>query len=310
MTELMKMMKMTNESLAEYCLQSTISDQRPGPRYSVRSIWPNWSILCACNNAAASDMTEIRPDKSTDDDPILTTRSAARLLGVAVSTAQQWIECGRIASWKTPGGHRRVRLSAVQKLLDSQTPATAPESAVRVRSEVMDPEFQCVPDPSYPVPDDESRRLRALAASGLIDSAPERQFDRLTWLATRITQAPMALVSLLTSRRQWFKSRVGLDVAETPREWAFCSHAILNDAPLIVEDAVEDERFRNNPLVTGAPFIRFYAGFPLYDKDERKLGTLCVLDQVPRKLTSEQMDALHELAAIATEEIKRRGLLE
>lgn len=251
-------------------------------------------------------MTDIRPDNAPDDDPILTTRSAARLLGVAVSTAQQWIEYGRIASWKTPGGHRRVRLSAVQKLLEAQTPAPAPDTHVRL--EALDAEFQCIPNPSYPVPADEGRRLQALAASGLIDSAPERQFDRLTWLATRITQAPTALVSLLTSRRQWFKSRVGLDVAETPREWAFCSHAILDDTPLIVEDAAADERFKANPLVTGAPFIRFYAGFPLYDKDERKLGTLCVLDQVPRKLTSEQVDALHELAAIATEEIKRRGL--
>ncbi|MEC4718009.1 excisionase family DNA-binding protein [Noviherbaspirillum sp. CPCC 100848] len=250
-------------------------------------------------------MTDTSVNELPDDDPILTTRSAARLLGVAVSTAQQWIESGRIASWKTPGGHRRVRLSAVQKILEGNTPA--PET--RLWPAAMAPEFQCVQNPTYPAPDDESRRLRALAASGLIESAPEREFDRLTWLATRITQTPMALVSLLTSRRQWFKSRVGLDAVETPREWAFCSHAILNEMPLIVEDAAEDERFKNNPLVTGAPYLRFYAGFPLYDKDDYKLGTLCVLDQVPRKLMSEQIEALRELAAIASEEIKRRGLI-
>lgn len=252
-------------------------------------------------------MNDIRPVESEDDDPILTTRSAARLLGVAVSTAQLWIEGGRIASWKTPGGHRRVRLSAVQKLMENGTASPAPEAPAWPG--LMDQEFHCAQNATYPVPADENRRLHALAASGLIDSAPEREFDRLTWLAAHIAQTPMALVSLLTSRRQWFKSRVGLDATETPREWAFCSHAIMNEAPLIVEDALEDVRFRQNPLVTGEPFLRFYAGFPLVDKDGYKLGTLCVLDRVPRKLGVEQLEALHELAAIASEEIKRRGLM-
>lgn len=253
-------------------------------------------------------MKDSRSASAADDDPILTTRSVARLLGVAVSTAQQWIEGGTIPSWKTPGGHRRVRLSAVQQLMESRGPA--PATAPVDWSQAMDGEFRCLQSPAFPAPPDESERLRALAASGLIDSAPERAFDRLTWLAARITATPMALVSLLTSRRQWFKSRVGLDAAETPREWAFCSHAILDETPLIVEDAHEDARFRDNPLVTGEPFLRFYAGFPLYDKDDYKLGTLCVLDRVPRKLAAEQVEALHELAAIASEEIKRRGLVK
>lgn len=243
-----------------------------------------------------------------DEDPILTTRSVARLLGVAVSTAQQWIESGRIASWKTPGGHRRVRLSAVKKLIESATPALDAETLAW--TETMDREFVCVHNSTYPIPADESRRLRALAATGLIDSAPEREFDRLTSLARHITKTPMALVSLLTSQRQWFKSRAGLDATETPREWALCSYAIMDETPLIVEDTLEDERFRNNPLVIGEPFLRFYAGFPLHDKDNYTLGTLCVLDRVPRKLTREQTEALHKLAMIASEEIKRRRVVK
>lgn len=243
-----------------------------------------------------------------DDDPILTTRSAARLLGVAVSTAQQWIENGKIASWKTPGGHRRVRLSAVQKLMASTTSASSVDGLAW--TEAMDREFLCEQNPTYPAPPDENRRLLALAASGLIESPPEPEFDRLTWLATHITQTPMALVSLLTARRQWFKSRVGLDVTETPREWAFCSYTIMDQTPLIVENALEDERFKNNPLVTGEPFLRFYAGFPLRDKENYTLGTLCVLDRIPRSLTNAQIEAMHELTAIASEEIRRRGLMK
>lgn len=248
---------------------------------------------------------KILPIQPIDDDPILTTKTVARLLGVAVSTAQQWIEGGAIASWKTPGGHRRVRLSAVQALIERKNMASASETGTP--SQAMGQEFRCLKSAAYPTPANEKQRLRALAASGLIESAPEREFDRLTWLATHIANAPIALVSLLTSQRQWFKSRVGLDVTETPREWAFCSTAILEGKMLIVEDALEDERFRTNPLVTGEPYLRFYAGFPLYDKDNYKLGTLCVLDRIPRSLNNEQIDALHELATIASEEIKRRG---
>lgn len=240
-----------------------------------------------------------------DDDPILTTRSVARLLGVAVSTAQQWIESGRIESWKTPGGHRRVRLSGVKKLMESSVPA--PAAGTTAWTEALSREFLCAENPTYPAPANESRRLRALAATGLVDSAPEREFDRLTALARYITQTPMALVSLLTSQRQWFKSRAGLAATDTPREWAFCSYAILGEAPLIVEDAMEDERFRKNPLVTGEPYIRFYAGFALHDNGNYPLGTLCVLDRVPRKLTWEQVEALRELSMIASEEIKRRA---
>jgi excisionase family DNA binding protein len=249
------------------------------------------------------------------DDPILTTREAARLLGVAVSTAQLWMESGALPAWKTPGGHRRVRMSAVAQLLAQQggqrssLPAGATEDA-RLGAEPgddVDAEFLAAALPSYPAPSNEAERLAALRASGLMDSAEEEVFDRLTWLATQVTECPMALLTLLSSRRQWFKSRVGVELGETPREWAFCSHAIMEDGPFVVEDARRDARFQDNPLVKGEPHIRFYAGYPLLDANGLPFGTLCVLDREARRLRERELRALRELAAIASDEIKRRA---
>jgi excisionase family DNA binding protein len=230
-----------------------------------------------------------------DTDPILTSREVARLLGVAVSTAQIWMERGELASWKTPGGHRRARLSDVQRLIARRGAAPAEED-----------EFQVLSNPGYPVPTDEAARLAALAFSRLVDSSNEQIFDRLTRLAAQVTDSPMALMTLLTARRQWFKSRVGVELTETPRSWAFCTYAILGDDALVVEDAESDTRFRHNPMVTGEPFIRFYAGFPLLDRQGFRLGTLCVLDREARKLRQREMDALRELACLASEELQRR----
>lgn len=233
------------------------------------------------------------------DDPVLTTRAVAQLLGVAVSTAQQWIESGRMASWKTPGGHRRVRRSAAMALM-RQADANALGNA-------GEGDFHLPDKPAFPCSPQEIGRLKALETTGLIGSAPERVFDRLTWLASWAAGTPMAMVSLVTAHRQWFKSRIGIDAPETPREWAFCGHAILGSAPLVVNDATADRRFANNPLVTGAPHIRFYAGFPLIEKHGYRIGTLCVLDRKPRILEEEQRRVLQELAAMASEEIGRRA---
>jgi GAF domain-containing protein len=119
-----------------------------------------------------------------------------------------------------------------------------------------------------------------------------------------VTGSPIALISLLTSTRQWFKARVGLEPRETPRDWAFCSHAVMQDELFVVEDALDDERFRNNPLVQQAPHIRFYAGVPLRDRSGQPLGTLCVIDREPRRLRAAEVQGLLDLAAIASSEIQ------
>ena len=240
---------------------------------------------------------------SNPEDPILTTTDAARLLGVATSTAQMWMESGAIVSWKTPGGHRRTRLSNVQGLIPG-TQTASEQANDGLPASLASSEFQPADNPGYPVSKDERKRLGALAASMLVDTQPDDRFNRIVRLASLATGTPIALVSLLTSTRQWFKARVGLDAESTPREWAFCSHAVLSEAPFIVEDAAMDPRFRNNPLVQGDPRIRFYAGIPVRDKDGLALGTLCVIDREPRRLRGTELQALEDLAAIASEAIQ------
>jgi PAS domain S-box-containing protein len=145
---------------------------------------------------------------------------------------------------------------------------------------------------------DEVERLRALLATELLDSPPEFAFDQLTELAATVCQAPIALFSLVDVDRQWFKSRVGLDACETPREQAFCAHAIAQDQLMEVSDALEDPRFADNPLVTGEPGIRFYAGIPICTSQGFPLGTLCVIDTVPRRLQPGQIEQLRRLARL------------
>jgi excisionase family DNA binding protein len=233
----------------------------------------------------------------TSDDPVMTTSEVARLLGVATSTVQIWMESGAIESWKTPGGHRRTRLSLVQGLLQGKDDNLRPAAS-------NDKEFIPAPSPNYPVPADERARLAAVGASGLVDTDEEARFDRIVRLASMVTGSPIALVSLLTSTRQWFKARVGLEPRETPRDWAFCSHAVMQDEVFVVEDALDDERFRNNPLVQQEPHIRFYAGVPLRDRSGQPLGTLCVIDREPRRLRAAEVQGLLDLAAIASSEMQ------
>ena len=149
---------------------------------------------------------------------------------------------------------------------------------------------------SIPVPKNEVIRLKVLWQYEVLDTVPEEIFDDLTELAAHICGAPMALISLVDEDRQWFMSKVGVNMTETPRHVSFCAHAILNDSLFIVPDATEDERFKNNPLVTKEPNIRFYAGAPLITPDGHALGTICVMDKVPRTLRSEQQQALRVLA--------------
>ena len=148
-----------------------------------------------------------------------------------------------------------------------------------------------------PLPAGESQRLAALHQYRLLDTLPEAVYDDLAFIASQICQTPIALVSLIDEHRQWFKAKIGLEATETPRDIAFCAHAILDpNAVMQVPDTRLDERFARNPLVTSVPGIRFYAGVPLVTPGGHAIGTLCAIDQRPRQLSDDQLRALRALA--------------
>jgi hypothetical protein len=155
-------------------------------------------------------------------------------------------------------------------------------------------------------PVDEQARLAALRRYRILDTDPEQAFDDLTMLASHICGTPMALITLIDEDRQWFKSEVGVGIRETERSIAFCTHAIAQPGIMEVPDARDDERFRHNPMVVGVPHIRFYAGAPLITPDGHGLGTLCVVDTKPRRLTAEQAQALDALRRQAQAQLELR----
>lgn len=156
--------------------------------------------------------------------------------------------------------------------------------------------------PSMPV--DETQRLMSLHSLRILDTPSEERYDRITRMAKRLFNIEICLVSLVDSERQWFKSRQGLDACETSREISFCGHAILNDGPFIVNDTSLDKRFVDNPLVTDAPFIRFYAGCPIKNPDGYRIGTLCIIDPKPREFSDKDVESLSDLAAMVEDEVR------
>ena len=154
------------------------------------------------------------------------------------------------------------------------------------------------------IPENENERLEKLREYCVLDTEQEQSFDCITRIIARMIGVPISLVSLVDQDRQWFKARYGLDVNETPREAAFCAHAILGDDVFVVNDALEDERFWDNPLVVDEPSVRFYASAPLITPDGYKIGTLCAIDNQPKEITDEHKLLLTELASLVIDELE------
>lgn len=152
-------------------------------------------------------------------------------------------------------------------------------------------------------PANEVERLHVLRALAILDTQAEERFDRLTRIATRMFNVPISLVTLVDSNRQWFKSCIGLQVQETPRDISFCGHAILGNDAFVINDASKDPRFSDNPLVTGVPHIRFYAGQPIRTTHGFKIGTLCLIDSQPREFTARDVEDLTDLACMVENEL-------
>mgnify|MGYP005989225543 FL=1 len=156
------------------------------------------------------------------------------------------------------------------------------------------------------IPETEDPRIAELRSLLILDSSPEERFDRITRIAKQLFNVPIALISLIDTDRQWFKSNIGLDATETGRDISFCGHAILENDVFIVEDTIKDVRFRDNPLVTKGPNIRFYAGAPLIMPSGNKLGTLCIISSEAREFDSEQVGLLQDLSQIVINELVSR----
>ena len=173
------------------------------------------------------------------------------------------------------------------------------------------PRCEIVPSFTAPrKPDDEDARLEEVRRLGLLDTPLEERFERIVRLTADIFQAPISYVALVDEDRQWFKSRIGMPFEETPRNVSFCGHAILQEEALIIPDARKDLRFAGNPQVIGEPFVRFYAGQPLHGPNGFKVGTLCVLDKMPRAFGAREKQLLHELAALVEKELELHDVIE
>lgn len=192
------------------------------------------------------------------------------------------------------------------KVVHADDPAHAVAAVRRSAADVPDVFIPHAGD-AFPIALNEGQRLVALERSGLLDTPPEEAFDRVTWLAAQTLEAPISLITMLTPTRQWFKTRLGIDLAETPRSWAFCNHTILQKGVFSVEDLAADPRFADNPAVACDGGFRFYAGAPILDSEGFAVGSLCVIDHKPRTLSAREAQALSALAALGSTEVRLRS---
>lgn len=163
---------------------------------------------------------------------------------------------------------------------------------------------------TYPVPENELKRLEALRKYRILDTAPESDYDHITSLASLLTGCPMSYISFIDEQRQWMKSKKGLSLCETCRDTSFCTYTILEDEVMVVEDALLHPVFKQSSLVKSEPFIRFYAGAPIRDGEGYAIGSVCVVDTEPRKLTDDLKRALKELSSVTMKLIKTRNILD
>ena len=241
-------------------------------------------------------------------------RPAAIIVDLADAPAERLALLRSVAANPALGHSRIIAVAAPRAVAQADLPErvirveASDEAVAAVRAFLRDPgEGLVLPtDISFPIGSNERQRLVALERSGLVDSVPEESFDRLTWLAAQNLDTPIALMGMLTPTRQWFKSRFGLDMTDTPRSWAFCNHTILQKGIFSVEDLASDPRFTDNPAVAADPGFRFYAGAPVTDREGFVVGSLCVIDYKPRVLDDRQAQVLLALAAIASAEVRLR----
>jgi phosphoribosyl 1,2-cyclic phosphodiesterase/DNA-binding response OmpR family regulator len=222
-------------------------------------------------------MKTCRAMRETEDDP-------AHKLSVVIVAAQEELAAGAAAG-------------VTDWLI---TPFTTSYARTKIRAWVLRTACRWM---RATIPDDEEQRIASLRELKILDTEPEERFDRVTRIAAALFDVPMALISLVDEDRQWFKSCVGLETKETPRDAAFCAHVVYNREPMIVADTLQDARFADNPLVIDEPRIRFYAGYPLIIEGGSCIGTLCLLDTRPRSLEGPDLERLHDLADIALQEL-------
>ena len=161
-----------------------------------------------------------------------------------------------------------------------------------------------------PIPSNESDRITSLKKLKILDTPPEERFDRITKLATRVFSVPISTITLVDANREWFKSVCGLDATEGDRAVSFCGHALLEDEILIIPDAKKDPRFSDNPMVVGEPFIRFYAGAPIFSADGARIGTFCIKGHDPREFSDDEKETLKEMIREVIEDVlHENGLL-